>query len=133
MSNEIHALLSGIVDEKGPTVAVGKTDREYVRCGIRCELGIDIRRVTLMAFTDDLVAQISALRPGQPVACYGRLQLGEWVKDDGARAPQATVIASAILPAMRPERRPRNDKPADPQAALSRTASEADFDDQIGF
>ncbi len=135
MSNELHALLSGAVDDRAPTAATGKTGRPYVRCGIKVDLGLDIRRVTLMAFTDDLVQQISALRPGQPVACYGRLQLGEWAKDDGTRVPQATVIASAILPATRPERRPRNDKPTnhDPQVALSRTASEVDFDDQIGF
>jgi hypothetical protein len=133
MSNEIHALLSGLVDDKGPTVAVGKTDRQYVRCGIRCDLGLDIRRVTLMAFSDDLVAQISTLSPGQPVACYGRLQLAEWIKDDGTRVPQATVVASAILPATKPERRPHKPTHTDPQAALSRTASEVDFDDQIGF
>jgi hypothetical protein len=132
--SELHALLAGIVDEKGPTVALGKTDRQYVRCGIRCDLGLDIKRVTLMAFSEELVAQSNALRPGHPVACYGRLQLGEWRRDDGTKVPQATLVASGILPATRPERRPHKDKPTnDPQAALSRTASEADFDDQIGF
>ena len=133
MSNELHALLSGTVDDRAPTAATGKTGKPYVRCGIRCDLGLDIRRVTLMAFTDDLVAQISALSPGQPVACYGRLQLAEWVKDDGTRVPQATLVASAILPATKPERRPHKPTHTDPQAALSRTASEVDFDDQIGF